>query len=56
MEGLINDLREFELKVANKLSEVEQLELHNLISCVRDKFENTRDVFDSLTDPTFERI
>ena len=36
---LIIDLREFELKISSKLSEVEQLELHNLISSVKMRIE-----------------
>lgn len=49
---LIVDLREFELKISSKLTECEQLELHNLVSCVKMRLDGLAE----LTNERWERL
>lgn len=44
MNPIIEDLRNLELKISNKLTEVEQLELHNLISCAEQRINGLQEL------------
>ena len=37
MNPIIQDLRNLELRICDRLTEVEQLELHNLITCAEQR-------------------
>lgn len=52
MNPIVKDLRELELRICGKLDEEEQLELHNLITCVEQKVEALQE----LTNDRWERI
>lgn len=52
MIPLIEDLRKLELKICDRLNEVEQLELHNLLSCVEQRIEGLQE----LTNNKWERL
>lgn len=56
MQGIIQDLREFELKIADKLSEVEQLEFHHLVNMLQERNGGLREAMDELTNGRWEKL
>ena len=56
MENIINELREFELKIADRLSETEQLELHHLVSVVNQRGSAMQEAMEELTNGRWEKL
>ena len=56
MENIINELREFELKIADRLSETEQLKLHHLVSMVNQRSSAMKEVMEELTNGRWENL